>query len=144
MKNIKCSIRKHYIEKIYSTNRFKEYLLNVSYPDYIQWFVQGNCGYSMHTQCTIDYKVWKRLHPDEYARLKEWCNTHPRSIYISFNVPINIRNIDIDGGIKSLDPLCTGVASQTGIHPYTCSECHSQLKDLKSHLRKREKRTYNW
>ena len=63
-------------------------------------------------------------------------------MYISFSTPVKIGNVTAEGGIKSIDPPCTGTASATGHHPFTCSPCHSQLKDLQSHIRKRKHRLH--
>ena len=43
------------------------------------------------------------------------------------------------GGIKSLDPPCLEEAKSHGVHPFTCSNCAKQDRDLKNTLRHRQK-----
>lgn len=43
------------------------------------------------------------------------------------------------GGIKSLDPPCLEEAISNGMHPFTCSNCAKQDRELKNTLRHRQK-----
>ncbi len=99
------------------------------------------CSNTSHGNCD-KYQVWKKLHPDEYQRIKSWCDDNPRSVYVNFLTPINIQGKNIKGAIKSCDPPCLGIASASGPHPYTCTSCQSQMRDIESHLRKRQDRRY--
>ena len=43
----------------------------------------------------------------------------------------------LTGGIKSLDPPCLEEAMSHGEHPFTCSNCARQDRDLKNTLQRR-------
>ena len=65
----------------------------------------------------------------------------PQSIYVPHNsqeVHIGTDTFLVSGGIKSLDPPCIGRANAFGEHPYTCHECHKQLRDLNNLIGKRK------
>ena len=56
-------------------------------------------------------------------------------------VSIGCEAISVDGGIKSLDPPCLGFAYSGGQHPFTCSYCHKQLRELNNLSAKRKNAT---
>lgn len=47
--------------------------------------------------------------------------------------------MQIDGGIKSVDPPCTGQAVSYGEHSYTCVNCAKQHRELNDTSRHRKK-----
>lgn len=90
------------------------------------------------------FSTWKKRHPLEYQNLKEKVEKSPKLVYIPNAETIFIcgQRISVDGGVKSLDPPCLGVAFTTGEHPYTCSNCHQQTRSLKNLMKKRKKARY--
>lgn len=50
-----------------------------------------------------------------------------------------MQPVQIDGGIKSVDPPCTGQAVSYGEHSYTCVNCAKQRRELNDTLRHRKK-----
>ena len=97
-----------------------------------------------HQTCR-EYQNWKKLHPKEHKELKEECKFNPsRSVYVPANdqkVLIQGQTVTIKGGIKSLDPPCLGSASNIGSHPFTCNNCHRQLKALNNLITYRRKKS---
>lgn len=96
-----------------------------------------------HSSCR-NYFKWKTLHPQEFQSIKEKCENCPKSVYIPNPaiVLLDGQKVEIEGGIKSLDPPCLSFAYNAGEHPFTCKNCHEQLRDLKNLIRKRTKATY--
>lgn len=91
-----------------------------------------------HSSCR-NYSKWKTLHPQEFQCIKEKCENCPKSVYIPNPaiVLLDGQKVEVEGGIKSLDPRCFA-----GEHLFTCKNCHKQLHDLKNVMRKRTKATY--
>ena len=92
-----------------------------------------------HKQC-YTYEKWKKHHPGEHRLLVEEANRHPKSVYIPLNKTIRVhgKDVTVAGGIKSLDPPCLEEAVSYGEHPFTCSNCARQERELKNtrqHLR---------
>lgn len=69
----------------------------------------------------------------------EEANKHPKSVYIPLRKIIRVhgKEITVTGGIKSLDPPCLEEAMSHGEHPFTCSNCARQDRDLKNTLQHR-------
>ena len=85
-----------------------------------------------HSSCR-NYSKWKTLHPQEFQCIKEKCENCPKSVYIP-NPAIVLfdgQKVEVEGGIKSLDPPCLSFAYNAGGHPLTCKNSHKQLRDLK-------------
>ncbi|XP_066933436.1 uncharacterized protein [Clytia hemisphaerica] len=95
-----------------------------------------------HRNC-IEFKFWEQLHSREVRRYREMDSS--RSVFVPGEAKVMIggKLVTLNGGIKSLDPVCTGVAVSTGNHPYTCENCFSQRDDLNGLLRKRKKSKLN-
>lgn len=76
------------------------------------------------------------MHKVEADVLKDEANSSYKSVFIPVfkQVIINGKPVQINGAIKSLDPPCKGKASSHGEHPYTCTNCFRQLRDLKNTL----------
>lgn len=96
-----------------------------------------------HSSCR-NYFKWKTLHPQEFQSIKEKCENCPKSVYIPNPaiVLLDGQKVEVEGGIKSLDPPCLSFAYNAGEHPFTWKNCHEQLRDLKNLIRKRTKATY--
>ena len=96
-----------------------------------------------HSSCR-NYFKWKTLHPQEFQSIKEKCENCPKSVYIPNPAIVSLdgQKVEVEGGIKSLDPPCLSLAYTAGEHPFTCKNCHEQLRDLKNLIRKRTKATY--
>ena len=92
-----------------------------------------------HAVCS-NYNDWKVKHSTEASILKDEAASKFRSLFIavSKNVSIHGKVVEIRGGIKSLDPPCQEEAFSCGNHPYTCDNCHIQLRDLKDIIRHRK------
>lgn len=58
------------------------------------------------------FSTWKKRHPLKYQNLKEKVEKSPKLVYIPNAETIFIcgQRISGDGGVKSLDPPCLGVA----------------------------------
>ena len=93
-----------------------------------------------HSSCR-NYFKWKTLHPQEFQSIKEKCENCPKSVYIPNPaiVLLDGQKVEVEGGIKSLDPPCLSFAYNAGEHPFTCKNCHEQLRELKNLIRKRTK-----
>ena len=83
---------------------------------------------------------WKEKHPLEYKLLKEKAEHSPKSVFIPKPVVLSVggESIEVDGGIKSTEPPCLGVAYNLGPDPFTCSNCQMQKRELKNLLSKRK------
>ena len=94
-----------------------------------------------HQKCT-DYDIWKKNHDNKFRQLCTECNTYGRSVYVpgSATVLIGKKSVFIEGGIKSLDPPCLGIAStsEEDPHPYTCDNCWKTRHDLNDLMEKRK------
>ena len=79
------------------------------------------------------------MHKVEADILKAEANSSYKSVFIPVfkQVIINGKPVQINGAIKSLEPPCKGEASSHGEHPYTCTNCFRQLRDLKNTLQHR-------
>ena len=97
-----------------------------------------------HTACS-NYNDWKVKHSMEASLIKVDAASKVRSLFlpISKSVSIHGKIVQIRGGIKSLDPPCQEEASSCGNHPFTCDNCHSQLRELKDILQHRKAGTLN-
>ena len=97
-----------------------------------------------HPNCR-HLSFFKDRHPEEYERLLELSSSFVRSVFVPGREVLMIegRKVQIEGGIKSLDPSCSYFASSVGNHPYTCKNCHSQLRYLRSLMKKRERAVYD-
>ena len=86
----------------------------------------------------------KPIHPQEFQCIKEKCENCPKSVYIPNPaiVLLDGQKVEVEGGIKSLDPRCLSFVYKAGEHLFTCKNCHKQLHDLKNVTRKRKKATY--
>ncbi len=102
------------------------------------------CSTPGHKGCNIQYKVWKKRHPQQHRNVVDRAGNSPRSTFIPQPATLNVygRHVKIEGGIMSIVPPCLGVADANGNHPYTCKNCSKQLRDLKDHLRKKKKAVY--
>uniref|UniRef100_A0A7M5V3V3 Ubiquitin-like protease family profile domain-containing protein n=2 Tax=Clytia hemisphaerica TaxID=252671 RepID=A0A7M5V3V3_9CNID len=91
-----------------------------------------------HKNC-VNFKFWQQLHSREARNY--WENDSSRSVFVPGETKILIggKCVELNGGIKSLDPVCTGLAVSNGDHPYTCKNCYSQRGDLKGLMKKRKK-----
>jgi len=71
--------------------------------------------------------------------LVEEASKRPKSVYIPLKKTVRVhgKNITLTGGIKSLDPPCLEEAMSHGKHPFTCSNCTRQDRDLKNTLQHR-------
>ena len=69
----------------------------------------------------------------------EEAGRNPRAIFVPLNKTISVhgRDIKLIGGIKSLDPPCLEEAMSHGKHPFSCSNCARQERDLKNTLQHR-------
>ena len=69
----------------------------------------------------------------------EEAGRNPRAIFVPLNKMIRVhgREIKLTGGIKSLDPPCLEEAMSHGKHPFSCSNCARQERDLKNTLQHR-------
>lgn len=93
-----------------------------------------------HKECS-NLKTWKVKHHEEYDALLLKCK-EPRSVFVPrllTIISVNGKDYTITGGIKSLSPECLGKAFPVGEHPFTCTNCDLQLRDLKDLIRKRAK-----
>ena len=79
------------------------------------------------------------MHKVEADALQDEANSSHKSVFIPVfkQVIINGKPFQINGAIKSLDPPCEGEASSHGEHPYTCTNCFRQMRDLKNTLQHR-------
>ena len=70
--------------------------------------------------------------------LKE-AGRNPRAIFVPLSKTISVHGSDIKliGGIKSLDPPCLEEAMSHGKHPFSCTNCARQERDLKNTLQHR-------
>ena len=71
--------------------------------------------------------------------LVEEASKLPKSVYIPLKKTVRVhgKDITLTGGIKSLDPPCLEEAKGYGKHPFTCSNCAKQERDLKNTLQHR-------
>ena len=92
-----------------------------------------------HALCT-NYNDWKVKHSMEASLLKDEATSKFRSIFVanSKKVFIHGKVVEIRGGIKSLDPPCQEEAVSAGDHPYTCDNCHTQLRELNDIIQHRK------
>ena len=93
-----------------------------------------------HKQCN-EYGAWKKQHPGEHKLLVEEVSRLPRSVYIPVYKTIRVhdRDVRIVGGIKSIDPPCLEEEVPHGNHPFTCSNCAKQERELKNTLQHRRR-----
>jgi len=92
---------------------------------------------SSHSKCS-SYDVWKLMHPDRLEKLKTRCSPQAEYIHQEADLSLNGKVMSVHGGIRSIHPPCTGTASSTGNHPFTCPNCQSHLSHLKDLIRKRQ------
>ena len=76
----------------------------------------------------------------EASLLKDEATSKFRSIFVAISKKVSIHGkvVEIRGGIKSLDPPCQEEAFSAGDHPYTCDNCHIQLRELKDIIQHRK------
>ena len=93
-----------------------------------------------HKQCN-EYGAWKKQHPGEHKLLVEEVSRLPRSVYIPVykTTRVHDRDVRIVGGIKSIDPPCLEEAVPHGNHPFRCSNCAKQERELKNTLQHRRR-----
>ena len=91
-----------------------------------------------HEEC-YRYEAWKKKHPGEQKIMLEEAGRNPRAIFVPLNKMIRVhgREIKLTGDIKSLDPSCLEEAMSHGKHPFSCSNCARQERDLKNTLQHR-------
>ena len=91
-----------------------------------------------HKQCYM-YEEWKKHHPGEHRLLVEDASKQPKSVFIPLNKTIRVygKDVTVAGGIKNLDPPCLDEAVSHGKHPFTCSNCAKQERELKNTLQHR-------
>lgn len=79
-------------------------------------------------------------HSIEASLLKDEATSKFRSIFVANSKKVSIHGkvVEIRGGIKSLDPPCQEDAFSVGDHPYTCDNCHTQLRELKDIIQHRK------
>ena len=99
-----------------------------------------------HEEC-YRYEAWKK-HPEEQKIMLEEAGRNPRAIFVPPNKMIRVhgshgREIKSTGGIKSLDPPCLEEAMSHGKHPFSCSNCARQERDLKNTLQHRRSGSLN-
>lgn len=58
-------------------------------------------------------------------------------------IVVHNKEVQVEAEIKSLDPPCLEDALSYGDHPYTCSNCASQMRELKDILKHRKTGTCN-
>ena len=82
-----------------------------------------------------------KKHEAEYRLFCNEANKISRSVYVPGNATflLNGKSVIIEGGIKSVDPMCTGKAQPFGSHPFTCDACDKQLSYLNDLVSKRKK-----
>lgn len=92
-----------------------------------------------HALCS-NYNDWKVKHSIEASLLKDEATSKFRSIFVANSKKVSIHGkvVEIRGGIKSLDPPCQEDAFSVGDHPYTCDNCHTQLRELKDIIQHRK------
>lgn len=97
-----------------------------------------------HTACS-NYNEWKLKHSMEASLIKEEATSKVRSLFIPISKRLSIHGkvVEIRGGIKSVNPPCQEEASLCGDHPFTCDNCHSQLRELKDILQLRKAGSLN-
>ena len=85
------------------------------------------------------YEDWKKQHPGEQRLLVEEASKLPKSVDIPLKETVRVhgKDITLTRGIKSLDPPCLEEAMGHGKHPFTCSNCAKQERDLKNTLQHR-------
>ena len=76
----------------------------------------------------------------EASLLKDKATSKFRSIFVAISKKVSIHGkvVEIRGGIKSLDPPCQEEAFSASDHPYTCDNCHIQLRELKDIIQHRK------
>ena len=97
-----------------------------------------------HEGCR-NYKTWKTCHPIDASDIIRKSHSSFRSAYVPLAkvIVVHGKDVQIKGGIKSLDPPCLEEASSFGDHPYTCVNCESQMRERKDILRHRNIGTCN-
>ena len=92
-----------------------------------------------HVGCS-NYNDWKVKHSMEASLLKDEAGSKFRSLFIPISKKVSMHGkiVEIRGGIKSLDPPCQEEASSCGNHPFTCDNCHIQLRELKDIIQHRK------
>lgn len=88
-----------------------------------------------HKRC-YRYEDWRKQHPGEQRILVEEASKCPKSVYIPLKKTVRVqgKDITVTGGNKSLDPPCLDEVMAHGKHPFTCSNCARQDRDLKNTL----------
>ena len=92
-----------------------------------------------HKNC-CQYKIWKQTHPIDADVIIHKSHSSSRSVYVPLSKVLSLhgKEVCVTRGIKSLDPPCLEDALPFGDHPYTCSNCASQMCELKDTVRHRE------
>lgn len=92
-----------------------------------------------HEDCS-SYNGWKKKHPLDAADIVDKANNSSRSLFIPLyrRIRVHGKNVDIEGGIKSIQPPCEGYALSYGDHPFTCTACAKQKRELIDTIRHRQ------
>ena len=92
-----------------------------------------------HSLCKLDKKTSLPFHlrqPEHQAAII--LLVHPLIREFKYAAADEYNSVRVAGRIKSLDPPCLEDALPFGDHPYTCSNCASQMRELKDTVRHRE------
>jgi len=86
--------------------------------------------------CCEDYSTWKKMHPSDAKILQEIADM---PIYYKVcDERVNIHDTTYQGTIRALHMApkgeCTGIASSTGPHPFTCDACEALQHGKSSQL----------
>uniref|UniRef100_A0A7M5TTT6 Uncharacterized protein n=1 Tax=Clytia hemisphaerica TaxID=252671 RepID=A0A7M5TTT6_9CNID len=92
-----------------------------------------------HAVCS-KFDKWREKHPQDYNELNYESKQSYRSVFVPGKsvIILNGKTLEIDGGIKSLDPPCLGTAFNVGPHPFTCINCYAQRVSFKDLISKRQ------
>ena len=89
-----------------------------------------------HESCR-EYKTWKTCHPIDARDIIRKSHSSSCSVCIPLArvIVVHSKEVQVKAGIKSLDPPCLEDALSYRDHPYTCSNCASQMRELKDILK---------
>ena len=92
-----------------------------------------------HVACS-NYNDWKVKHSMEASLLKDEAASKFRSLFIPISKRVSIHGkiVEIRERIKSLDPPCQEETFSCGKPPFTCDNCHIQLRELKNIIQHRK------